>query len=650
MDELSFENPDSQRAYEIITLLREKSLLDTRDERKKNYEALLKNYSLRAKKAVAGVPADWDEASKLWIAYLELEPRDTEAQAAMREVLRSKTLSEARGLFGKDKSRAWALLDESLQNPYLETDPAFFAELVRLAVRYQDFERAERYLDALIDIKGEDSDVVRDMQQMILEAQDWAEALLSSQEHFRDENYVDAVSALDNVIESYPDSTSELRWKKERDRIVSKAISQLLKEARRKERLASGSDLLEVIRLYSQAIQLAAGDNSRAVKEAETGITKVRSELPQLINSVISEANSFNPDNRDPVEAKRDAENILRKLTDFMAVVPYLGEEKGKYRRRLDAARSKLSRQHDVLQRVTDSLHRVQSIIQEPYSDQIIAEAKRLLKQAKRDLPRAVGIDDLESELNKIEAERKAVKQILNDLKEAIEGDDDPESFQRVLDAVRELRRIDFDDHYQLQTPQALNFYYDYLDKYVNSLSEHEQLARQRQENYRTYSEWERKVIPFYDDFQKVFDDLKSKRNTGSLEDVLEAIHRAIGAANRALTELTKSPKAEPLSEPAEMINNDMNELQDELSQEVIKLEDELKRVEEKIARRNSLENDLRIFLEHRKPALVNKMQAERVLQDLRLVDPNWPLLLRYEQRFKLWSEKKKRKKIFGLF
>jgi len=628
---------DSDRAREIMATLRDEGLLDDPEEQERVHQARLTFHRLRARKAANDMIPRWEEAAEEWKIYLSFKPDDKEAQAALREALRQAALNKANKLYTstRDPAQALELLEKRLQDPYLEADPLFLAELVRLACQFEDFETAQRYLDVLRFRAEEDSPLVTDARQLLLESQMWADARASSDVSFKEGRFAVAVRLLDDVIEAYPNSDNRQEWEAEREKVRRRAVAALLDKARQKKRNASGRELIEVISLYSQVIRLVGKGENR---EAEEGIKEVRSELPALVRSVVQEAQSFSPENRDPDDAYLEAEGILDKLSDFRAIVSYMGEEQARYQRSIDEAIRKLSRQRDQVRRVADWLRDVRKAVKEPSSDRVVSEAMRKLKQAKQELPRAVGINELEAGLTEISKERQEIRQYILQLQEAVRNEQDPDSFQQVIAAVRGVRQLDPENKYQLLSPQSLDVYYDFLDEHINTLEGHDQLARRRQENYRLYIEWERKCAPQYEAFEAVMKDVESKRRSGSLDAQIETLDRALAVAKRALAVFDERPKPEPLSFPDEDIVAEISEWEERVRMAKDELEDELKRVEKKRERLMELDRELTTIL-NRRPVTSNKNIADRLLQEIRQIDPHWDLLPRREQRVRVWRE-----------
>ena len=646
LDELARVAPDSDRAGEIITVLRDQGLLDDPGEQERVHAARLTYHRLRAQKAANDIIPRWEEAVKEWQDYLRLKPDDREAQAGLREALRQAALNESNKVYTstRDATQALDLLEQRLQNPYLETDPLYLFELVRLACQYEDFERAQRYLDTLRFREGEDSPLVNEARQLLLESQAWSEAYASSERSFQEGRYAVAVRLLDAVIEEYPNSSNRQEWEIEREKMRRRAVAALLDQARQKKRSAGGRGLIDVISLYSQVIQLTGRGGNR---EAEEGIKEVRSELPALIRNVVHEAQSFSPDNRDPNDAYLEAEAILDKLNDFRAIVNYMGEDQTRFQHQINDAIRKLSRQRDQVRRVADWMRDVKNAIKEPNSDRVITEAERKLKQAKQELPKVVGINELDAELKRIKKERMAIRQHIQQLKDAVHDEENPDSFQKIIQAVRGIRQIDPQNKYQLQTPQALDAFYDFLDRHINTLEEHENLARRRQDNYKQYIEWEQKCEPHYEAFQTILKEVETQRRSGSLDAQIETIDRALAVAERALNVFEKRPHAEPLSYPAEDILDKIAEWEEEVRIKKDELEDELERIKKKRERLLQLDNDLNRIL-GRRPVTSNQKIAERLLQEMRQVDPNWDQLSQREQKVRVWRES--RQGILGRF
>ena len=80
-------------------------------------------------------------------------------------------------------------------------------------------------------------------------------------------------------------------------------------------------------------------------------------------------------------------------------------------------------------------------------------------------LPKALGVSDLETQLKQTKAERAQVKSFVDSLKAAAQTADDPKSFQTIQDMTRSLKQLDPEDRYQLQGAQNLDVYDDFLDR-----------------------------------------------------------------------------------------------------------------------------------------------------------------------------------------
>ncbi|QLQ08542.1 MAG: hypothetical protein HZY76_22870 [Anaerolineae bacterium] len=212
---------------------------------------------------------------------------------------------------------------------------------------------------------------------------------------FAEGRYSAAVRALDDVLTAFPDTINHAQWLEQRNATQRNAVNALLDRAREKKSQARGLSRVEVISLYSQVIQLVGPGNS---PEAEEGITEVQAELPTLVKSIVEEGERFTPDTRDPDDALQEAERILGQLNDFRVVTSYMGAERVRWERRIEEVSRKLGNQRDTLNRVTNLLRQVRNELDNPVNDQKLANAEGWLRDAKRELPRAAGIADLEAQ------------------------------------------------------------------------------------------------------------------------------------------------------------------------------------------------------------------------------------------------------------
>jgi hypothetical protein len=285
-------------------------------------------------------------------------------------------------------------------------------------------------------------------------------------------------------------------------------------------------------------------------------------------------------------------------------------------------------------------LRQVRSELDNPINDQKLSNAEGWLRDAKRELPRAQGITDLEARLKTVRDERAQVKQLIEDLKRAAREVDDPRAFQSILEAARALRQIDPEDRYQLQTPQNLGVYDDFQDKHVRTLEEHEQLARERQENYRVYADWEKRSIPQQEAFAAASQEVDDKRLRGSLEEQQEALDRTLAIGQRALMTFRDRPKPEPRSFPADDIQVRVEGWQRAAEATTSELSKELELVAQQRARRDEWNSFLEKVLK-RPASTINKNEADRYLQEVRKIDPNWPDLTNREQEVRRFKEAK---------
>ena len=650
LEELEHKAADSSRTNEIALTLHRQNLLDTREEKEHIYQVRLAYHRTRAQKAMRGRVKRWSEAIKELRAYLALEPDNLEIQNYLSEALRQNALAQAHKISTEtsDGTQILDWLEEQLhEEPYLEANPEFIADMVRWAAQYNDFDRAEQYLDSLKFIAGENSDVTTTARQVIAEAQAWKDALDVSQVNAREDRYAAAVRSLDDVIDRYPNSSFLAQWKSERDKMQRRAVTALMEEARTKKRNASGRQLIDVISLYSQVIQLEGQGNNR---DAEDGIRQVRGQLPGLVRSVADDAMRFNPDNRDTFEAEREAEDILSKLNDFKTITVFLGRDQNRLERSINQAAHKLSRQRDQLRRVNKLLDKVRDAINNPVSDRAIKKANENLKEAKRELSRAQGISELEDELKNIEADRSQIKEYLKKLKEAIhnegafdEDESDEEnqsSFQQVIEAVRGIRQIDADDKYQLQSEQNVEVYYDFFDKRVSTLAEHDKLARERQDNYRSYMKWFKKCAPLHKNFTTVLEEVEKARRNGSLDEQIEALERALSVGDKAIHAFMQSPPDDPMSYLSEEIQEQIEEWMTETKRLINELKAELERVKDKRELRNMKYKELGNVLRNR-PVAINQRTADKLLTDMRTLDPNWEPLKQREKQTQHWRTQK---------
>ena len=282
-----------------MTLLRANGLLDKPEDQAQVDSVDLDYRRSRGRKAAESKPPRWQEAIDAWRAYLEIDRDDIEAQVGLRDALRSLAMEDASVAFSrtKDSAKSLDMLDERQQDPYLQTDPQFLAEMVRQACQFAAFDRAEKYLESLRMVEPEGSSLVQDREHLLRQARAWDQARASSDASFAEGRYLAAVKVLDDVIAAYPLADGLRQWQGARDEVQRRAVNALLEKARQQKLRASGLDRVEVISLYSQVIQLVSPGKNQ---EAEAGIAEVQGELPGLVRNVVDEADRFNPDNRDP--------------------------------------------------------------------------------------------------------------------------------------------------------------------------------------------------------------------------------------------------------------------------------------------------------------------------------------------------------------
>lgn len=627
---------DSDAAKTIIDELRANKLLDSEQQAEVDAAEMEYQGARGRREAKAG---RWAMAAAAWSAYLNLKPDDSTAQDSLREALREQALADARNNYAqsKDGVATLNLLDERLQQKELQNDPLYLDQLVRQASQYGDFARAQHYQDLLSRVEPDDSALVEIAGRTLNEAQAWSEAKTRSQTAFREGRYSAAVRALDDALEAFPNAATRSQWQEQRNATQRNAVNALLDRAREKKSQAKGLSRVEVISLYSQVIQLVGTGNSQ---EAEEGITQVQAELPTLVKSIVEEGERFAPETSDPDEALQEAERILGQLNDFRVVTSYMGAERVRWERRIEEVSRKLGNQRDTLNRVTNLLRQVRSELANPINDQKLANAEGWLRDAKREMSRAAGIADLEAQLKTVREERAQVKQVIETLKDAARDVDDPHAFQTVLDAARTLRQIDPEDRYQLLTPQNLGVYDDFQDKHVRTLEEHEQLARERQESYRVYADWEKRSIPQQETFTAASQEVDDKRLRGSLEEQQEALDRTLAIGQRALMTFRDRPKPGPNSFPAEDILTRVEGWQRAAEIRTSDLNKELEQIAQQRTRRDEADGRLKIVLA-RPVSTINKSEADRFLQELRKLDPNWPELIRREQEVRRFKEAK---------
>ena len=111
--------------------------------------------------------------------------------------------------------------------------------------------------------------------------------------------------------------------------------------------------------------------------------------------------------------------------------------------------------------------------------------------------------------------------------------------------------------------------------------------------------------------------------------------------AQRALETYSKRPTAEPQSYPTADIRDEITEWQAEAEEVQAELDTERDMVAHKREERNAKDKELSILLS-RKPVTLNKSQAERCLQEIRRLDPNWPDLPIREKKVQQWKESSK--------
>ncbi len=636
LDRLSRISHDSAEAKAVIDAIRQNALLDEAEDQRRIAAAELAYYRAQATRAVQARPPRWEEAAKAWERCLAVEPDNADAQEGLRQALREVALAAARREFAttRDGAKALAALEGHLQDERLQNDPDFLKALVETAAQYGDFERAAQYLDALRLVEPATSRLVQEAEQRLRETQAWAEAKARSNKSFADGQYLAAVQALDDVLRTYASAPLRPQWQRERDEVQQRALNALMEKARELRQHVSGPGRTEVISLYSQAIQLGGEDVARDARKA---IEEIKSELPDLVRVVVEDAERFNPDNNDPVDAQGEAERLLGRLRDFRQVTNYMGSDGERWRRRIAEAEQKLGNQLDMLVRVNKLLYDVRDRLRNPTSDRSLTDAEAKLKEAKRLFSKAAGLSDLETELSKVRSEREEAKKLIKQLKEAAQDVDDPNSFGRVIEACRSLKRLDPEDRFALQTPGELLVYYTFLDKNVDSLEEHERLAREQQANYKVHREWRDKCQPAQERLTSALQEVAEKRKRGSLDEQQDALSRAVELCKAALETFAGSPPAKPQSFLAQDISDEIAEWQAAALREQSDRGAELAQVQEKRQRRDEIAGQLQRLLLQR-PVAANRSAAERRLKDLRELDINWQKLPELERKFQAWQ------------
>lgn len=640
LDRLARIPHESAEAKAVIDAIRQNALLDAAEDQRQVAAAEMTYYRAQATRAVQARPPRWEEAARAWESCLAVEPDDPEAQEGLRQALREAALAAARREFSatRDGAKALAVLEGHLKDERLQNDPEFLKALVETAAQYGDFERAAQYLDALRLVEPTTSRLVQEAEQRLRETQAWAEAKERSNKSFADGQYLAAVQVLDDVLRTYSSAPTQGQWQREREDVQRRAVNALMEKARQLRQHVSGPGRTEVISLYSQAIQLGGEDVAREAKKA---IEEIKNELPDLVRVVVEEAERFNPDNSDPLDAQREAERLLGRLRDFRQVTNYMGGEGERWRRSIAEAEQKLGNQLDMLVRVNKLLYEVRTLLRNPTSDKTLAEAETNLKEAKRLFSKAAGLSDLEAELSKVKSERKEAKKLIEQLKRAAQDVDDPNSFSRVIEACRSLKRLDPEDRFALQTPGELLVYYTFLDKNVDTLEEHERLAREQQANYKVYWEWRDKCQPAQEKLTSALQEVDEKRKRGSLDEQQDALARAVELCQAALEAFAARPKADPLSFLAQDISEEIGGWQATAQREQKERAAELAQVQEKRQRRDEIAGQLQKLLEQR-PVSANKSAAERRLSELRALDPYWPRLAELEKKHQAWLAPKK--------
>lgn len=637
---------DSPRTAEIIKLLRGKGLLDSPEDQKTVATAELGYHRSRAEKAANPISPRWQEAKDAWASYLKLDPDAADAQDGLRQASREVALAEGRRTFAatKDKAATLSFYDLSLEDDRLQTDPLYLGELVRQACQFEDFVRARQYLATLRQVDKPGSPLADQREQFMQESQAWAEARQSSKASFDEGRYLAAVSTLTETLQAKPGAEASGLWQKERDEVQGRAVKALLEKARELRRQVSGPGRTEVISLYSQAIQLGGAD---AAREATTAIEEIKSELPDLVRVVVDEAERYSPDNSDPMDAQRETERQLTRLNDFRQVTNYMGADGQKWRNRIDDAARKLGTQNDTLRKVNKLLFDVRNALRDPKDDSTLAGADSNLKQAKSAFPRAAGINDLQGDLAKTKADRAKARQLVEQLKAAAQDEENPGSFRGILEAGRGLRQLDPDDRFRMQQSDNLLVYYNYLNRNVDTLEEHEQLARDRQENYRIYQEWQEKSAPYQERLAAALAEAQEKRSKGSLEEQQEAYSRVLELCASALEAYARRPTAPAQSYPVQDILDLIDKWTAQTEKEEATFAAELRKVQERREARDKADEQL-LKLLAQKPVTANRSAANRRLEELGNLDPNWSLLAARTKKTQEWQAPKPAKFPFG--
>jgi len=549
---LSHDEPDHERAFKLISIMRDYGLLLEDEDRELAYEVELNYYKNNA--LFYEDLKDWGEAAKWWEKVVQIWPRK-EAINKLRQARKNECLREVLlARLDRDYEKAINTIKRARQEG-LEGDPDLLFELAKTCLEAGHLDEAAQHAQS-VKIVQENYPGLDELQTKIEEEQEIDAALKKSQSLFEKEEYEKAIEAIKGVEEAYP---ARRELKRKREELTKQAVELLLKKAERERPSATGPKLAEVIRTYDRVLRL--DPSNRAAQE---GIEASKAGIPQLIQETIAEAQGFDATGKEPREALIEAASLISKIEDCRVISKYTSRP-SEHSKRLDVVLGQIARKHTDLQDMIGLMENARRELNRAVESGEFSFAERAIRGAidkARDLyPHAPEeLRRLKEEIEEIKEKRQEAQRLLKELQGELRNDDNPQSFDRIIEICTKLEGLDPYDRFRLQE-EGTTIYDEYLKKEISGLKEHKRIAEARKANYEFWKEWYERVENLYKEARALFEEAQKKREQASLREAIDAYATCLTKCEEAEGLVARKPEEEPISWLAEKLENSAKEV-----------------------------------------------------------------------------------------
>jgi hypothetical protein len=489
-----------------------------------------------------------------------------------------------------------------------------------------------------VKIVQEDYPGLDELQAKIEEEQEVDAALKKSQSLFAEGEYEKAIESIKDVETAYPER-KEL--KRKREDLSGRAIELLLEKAERERPSATGPKLAEVIRTYVRVLKL--DHSNQAAKE---GIEASKAEIPKLIEETIAEAHAFEHafevGGKEPQEALFEAASLISRIEDCRAISKY-SSKRDEHTMKLDDVLEKVARKHANLQTMIDLMKKARRELNGAVKSGEFGPAERAIRGAIEkawDLYPYKPCEELKrlsTEIEETKKKRQEARGLLEELRKELRNDNDPQSFDQIIDICRKLEDLDPYDRFKLQE-EGTTIYDEYLKKEISSLKEHKRIAEARKANYKLWEEWKTDVKNLYDEAGPLLEEARKKREQASLREVIKAYDACLAKCEEAEKLLARKPEEEPKSWLAEDLRKNAEKMLSDVQDCRRQAQEEKAECEEGIKEVEMLKRRITDFL-NRPLSKTNLDSVERFLLNALEIDSKDEKLQKLKRQ---WREKRK--------